>query len=701
MQIMRGLSVAGLLVAANGATLDQSPISRVVGLITELKAKVEGDGKKEQQSYDKYACWCENTLARKAAAISEAKDTIEKLQVEIEKLNGDLGAHGAEIAQLTKDLAQNAEAQKEANEVRDKETGEYENDRTENEQCIGALEAAIKILTGAGSGGFLQSMQEAQLLSVVGGIRQVLNKPGVVDTLSEKDMEMVRQFINKPDAMVGRAVPMSAAQIAKNPNGDYAPQSSQIQGILKGMYDAFAADLEKDNAEEADKQKAFEELMATKKQEQATLEATLEKQSHDEAHKSKALSDAKTNRDDTDNQMRTDEVFFEDTKDACKVKAGDWAERSRLRTEELTGIQKGIEILNSPEARATFSSSATTFIQTKSVSVKSASHAYRMKAYSSLKALASKYREMHMVELAVAVKEGGHFDKIMGMIDAMIATLRKEEAEDIAHRDRCQNSEGKNANDMADLDHDIAKAGDAIERMGDKETELKATIKSLNEAITESKTGLEEMLSMRNAEEGAFKQALKDDTDAVNVISKAIVALSEYYKNNKIPLDLVQQREDPKYSVDEDKAPETDFSGSSNRKQESGGIIAILEMVKEDTENEIKTSRAEDAEAEADYEKGRGALQASLDAQTASKVATEQELAGLQEDIADTEELKDSKASDLAEEQKLEASLGKDCAWVENNFASRRDKRKAEIDGLVEAKNSLAGVGSDDDDDLM
>merc|ERR1711957_951659 len=156
-----------------------------------------------------------------------------------------------------------------------------------------------------------------------------------------------------------------------------------------------------------------------------------------------------------------------------------------------------------------------------------------------------------------------------------------------------------------------------------------------------------------------------------------------------------------KYSVDEDKAPEADFSGGNKRGQETGGIIAILEMVKEDTENEIKTSREEDGEAEADYEKSRSALQETLDAQTASKIANEQELAELQEDIADTEELKDSKASDLAEEQSLEASLAKDCAWVESHFDSRRDKRKNEIDGLVEAKNSLAGVGSDDDDDLM
>merc|ERR1712146_546159 len=105
---------------ADAAVLKETPVSRVVTLITELKAKVESDGRKEQQSYDKYACWCENTLARKAAAITEGKDNIEKLQTLIEKLNGDLGAHSAEIDQLKKDIADNLAAQKEATELRNK-----------------------------------------------------------------------------------------------------------------------------------------------------------------------------------------------------------------------------------------------------------------------------------------------------------------------------------------------------------------------------------------------------------------------------------------------------------------------------------------------------------------------------------------------------------------------------------------------------
>jgi len=517
----------------------------------------------------------------------------------------------------------------------------------------------------------------------------------------------VKRFIASPETFVGgHAGVMSAAQIAANPFGDYAPQSTQIQGILKGMYDAFTGDIEKDNAEEAEKQKSFEELMATKKQEQETLETTLQKQEHDSSHKTKELADSKINQDDTRAQLKADEEFFEATKEGCKVKAGEWAERSRLRTEELTGIAKAIEILS--DGQSTFDSSASTFIQIRSVKktdldsnleTHAVSQQYRRRAYNQLKELATKYQNTHMAELAVAVQSGGHFDNILAMIDEMVASLRKEEAEDIKHRDRCQNAQGKNGNDMADLNSNIEKAAEKLERLEDEEKELQNTIDALDDDISKTKADMEELLEMRNQESDAFKKALKDDADAVALLEQAIVSLTQFYKNNKIPLALAQK--EPEYSEDPDKAPDASFAKSyGGRKGESRGIVAILEMIKEDTANEMKTSRADDADAQKTYEKNRAKLQSSLDAQTQSKVQTEKELAAAEEQIADLEEAKNGKAADLAEEEKLKESIEKDCAWVEATFDSRREKRKAEMDGLVEAKNFLAGVEAGDDSEL-
>merc|ERR1712008_624776 len=160
--------------------------------------------------------------------------------------------------------------------------------------------------------------QEAEVLSVVAGLRKVLRNSIAEHAVSISEYDAVSRFVHHPDGFVG-SKGISAVQLRNNPFGDYAPQSTQIQGILKGMYDAFTADLEKDNAEEAEKQKAFEEFMKTKKAEQATLELTLEKQEDAKAKKTKLLADSKTDRDDTKEQLAADEEFFEDTKTPARM----------------------------------------------------------------------------------------------------------------------------------------------------------------------------------------------------------------------------------------------------------------------------------------------------------------------------------------------------------------------------------------------
>merc|ERR1719460_717305 len=130
--------------------------------------------------------------------------------------------------------------------------------------------------------------------------------------------------------------------------------------------------------------------MATKKQELATLEATLQKQETDAAAKTKKLSESQVLRDDTAAQLEADEKFFEDTKQACQTKATEWSVRTRLRTEELNGMQVAVRILSSPEAQATFENATTSFVQLAEVHSHkhSESSGDRSKAYSMLRKLA-------------------------------------------------------------------------------------------------------------------------------------------------------------------------------------------------------------------------------------------------------------------------------------------------------------------------
>jgi len=295
MKLSMNLVLVALLtgLGSEAAKPKETPMARVVKLIENLKGKVESDGKAEQGSFDEYACWCEKALERKAGDISASKELITETEILISKLKGEIASHGAEIAQLKKDIAQNLEGQKEASGVRNKEYSEYNDEKLASEQCIGALEAAIKVLTGAGTKkGFLDtSTHKAQLLSVAAQMRSVLTL-AMPHSVSVQDLDMVKSFAAKPEDFMAKRSGLSAAQVGQNPFGDYAPQSTQISGILQGMYDAFTADLEKANVAEAESQKSFEALLATKKSEQATLVSTQEKQETDHAAKTKKLSES-------------------------------------------------------------------------------------------------------------------------------------------------------------------------------------------------------------------------------------------------------------------------------------------------------------------------------------------------------------------------------------------------------------------------
>jgi len=511
-------------------------------------------------------------------------------------------------------------------------------------------------------------------------------------------MDVVKQFVQQPERYVGHK--QGALSAIQNPFGDYAPKSGQIQGILKGMYDTFTGDLEKNNAQEAERIKTHENLMATKKKEQESLETTLEKQEVDQAEANKKQADSKTERDDAKDQLKSDEQFFAQTKDNCKTKARQWSQRSRLRTEELHGIQQALEILDSDEAREKFDKSAEKFFlqeaqhaSTHEVQLKK----HRAQAYAKLRLLATKFRSVELAELAAEVKTGGHFDKIIPMIQNMMVLLKQEEQDDIAHRDRCKDKTRENSNTIEDLEHSIDKAEKELGRHEDDEAEIKATIESLEEEIDETKEALKEQKESRVDELDAFKEAHKDDIAAVELLDKAIVTLSKFYANNKIPLSLKQTKSES-HVQSKDDPPEVFESGEyGGRKGESTGIIAILSMIKEDTEKELADAAKADGAAAIFYQKDRAALEETLAAQEKSLNEADKTLAEIEAKIADTKEFEDAKNSDLDAEKETKEALEDDCGWIETDFDKRREARKAEMEGLVEAKNYLTGVNADDD----
>jgi len=483
---------------------------------------------------------------------------------------------------------------------------------------------------------------------------------------------------------------MSAMQTGQgqNPFGDYAPQSDQIQGILKGLHDNFEKELKKSNEKESSDQKAFDDLMDTKRKEHKTLSTDLDRQELTSAEKKRTLASNREDLDDTKAELKSNEALFQETEASCKQRAAEWSKRSDLRSMELQGIQEARKILGSKEAIKAFKGAASfvQLTQSRHHAVRVHSHtgvsvARRNRAYVQLQKLAAKYESLSTAKIAVQVKSWDALDKVVFMIDRMVADLRKEEQEDISHRDRCQNSENKNSNDKEDLAHSAGTMKEEIGRIEESQKEMRKSHDDSDQERKDIEKQMKDRLDLRNEENAEFKRALEADTNAVKVIVLAQQALAKFYEKQGQAAKLLQNTKEIGQDNKEIEAPKVawgkeggDYDG---QKGQHKGVMGALDMIKEDLEKEIKTGKSEDDSNQKDYEKEVAAMEKSLQAKKDTIDALQQQLAELGVHLEDKKATLSQNQEDSKEAEEMTKALKSDCQWVKDHFKKRRTQRKA------------------------
>jgi hypothetical protein len=681
------LLVSGLQLATHTA----SPVEKVVELINELKAKIEADGAVEQKIYDKFACWCEKTTQRKADSIDAGKKTIGTTTTEILTLKGAIAVLASEIAEHEANIAENNEQIKKATSIREKGNSDYQQEKAYMETALGSLHQAIEVLSGAGTGG--DKATSYGLLKVASEVRSaVLGSPHLA-ALSEAQSKVLKKFLEDPSPFAFvQSEPSDYYDKKAQAKASYSPQSATVTGILKDMYDTFAADLERSNGDESSAQMNFEAVIDEKNRVNKIEQGLVTKKSAEKAEKSQSLAENEALLEATQAQLKEDEEFFATAQQSCKDKSDAWDERGRLRTEELKGIQEALTILTSDDARATFASATETrptdtfgsegvsFIQFEAEGLP------RERAYRALKKALHGHKSLKLARLAATVRATaqGHFDDVIKAIDEMLQTLKDEESEDIKQRDWCIEETHVETSNRDDFAYDIAQLEAKIERAEVKKKGLESDKERTETDKENLQDDMAQALADRTAENTAFGDAKEDDLKAIGLLESAITALSKYGENNA----LIQQ---PVFDVSEDQAPDATFSSGDKHKGASDGIVALLTQIKENLENEVGLATKSEAKATEEYD----ALKASADAQIE---AYDNQITDLDGSIAATDaEIKDdtnTKTDTEGEKTATEEYLAKiqpNCDWIRGAFEKRAAARKQESEGLQQAKSILAG----------
>merc|ERR1719155_470863 len=116
-------------------------------------------------------------------------------------------------------------------------------------------------------------------------------------------------------------------------NGDYAPASGQIVGILKGMKDDMEAELKESIAAEEKAIAGFADLKASKEKEIEMATEAIETKTGRSGEVAVSAVQTKDSLEDTKEELADTEKFITQLATECATKEKEWAEKSKVRAE--------------------------------------------------------------------------------------------------------------------------------------------------------------------------------------------------------------------------------------------------------------------------------------------------------------------------------------------------------------------------------
>merc|ERR1719174_3182871 len=188
-------------------------------------------------------------------------------------LKGAISVLQSEVADREHSIAKNEDSMKTETGIRTKENGAYQEAKSYMETTLSSLHTAIEVLGGAGTGGDKATEYPDKglfLMKVASNVRSAILDAPQINELSDEKSKVLKRFLEEPVAFLQQE-PADYYDQKAQAKASYNPASATIMGILKDMYDTFAADLEKSNTDESALQKAFEEHIAAKEKANADL----------------------------------------------------------------------------------------------------------------------------------------------------------------------------------------------------------------------------------------------------------------------------------------------------------------------------------------------------------------------------------------------------------------------------------------------
>jgi uncharacterized coiled-coil protein SlyX len=431
---------------------------------------------------------------------------------------------------------------------------------------------------------------------------------------------------------------------------------------------------------------------------------------------------------DTQEALAADKEFLANLEKTCATKEAEWKVQCATRADELSALADAIKMLNDDDAleifKKTLPSAGASLMQ-----VEVSSAATRARALAQLRAIVPRGQsdkvQLDLIGLALHGKKIG-FEKVIGMIDHMVASLKQEQLDDDSKKEYCDtqfdvSDDTKKALErkVSDLNTAIASTEEAIATTTEEIKALTAAIKALDNSVAEA-------TEQRKEENEDYKELMASDSAAKELLGIVQNRLNKFYnpKLYKAPPKIELSASD-RVMVAEGIAmaptmppggiagtgvtvfaqvsahvqhskvappPPPESFGAYTKSSEHGGVMKMMTMLISDLDKEMNEGTATEKDAQADYELMMKDSAAKRTADSKSLTEKEATKASLEGDLESYKESHAATSADLAATNQYIASLHLECDWLLKYFDVRKEARASEVDALGKAKAVLSGA---------
>jgi len=628
------------------------------GILTKAKQSKH----EEMLQFAAYETWCSGEITSKKTNLDKYDAQISMLQADINKFDANIVRLEAEIQQHSSDLTGWDAELKSAKATRRNESAIYLTAHSDHTESINALTRAILILKQQAHdtpAGFLQGQD-------------------VFQKIPKRAQKIINGFLEVHDFITAPVL------------NAYEFGSHDIISMLEGLKDKFRNQRTLLENEEMSKKHAFEMVVQTLTQSMESGKIAQADGGQAIARDKMKLADARASLGDSQDARGSDDSLLQATNATCKQKSDDYKVRQTLRTEEISTLEQAVQILSSQNV-ATAAAGLTSMLQrTRSGhaffvhvrgAVRNPDAQFRVASF--LKDQADIIGSQVLSTIALRVQQDP-FAKVKQLIEELLTRLKTQATAEADHKGWCDTELAVNKLTRKTKGEELDILRAEIDGLNSKIAVLTGEMGSLSADIAKNKNMTLQLKTLREDESAQNQQTVLDAQNGQTAIAEAVKLLEDFYKKAGQSTSFAQS------SLKQ--APAIFDSPYGGLQSDSGGVLAMLDVIKSDFARLEQDTKNAETSAATQYAAQKSDLATDLATMETTLAHKDRAKKDADVSLSDKETDLQSAQSQLSSAQSVFDKLKPSCLDSGMTYEERVRRRQEEIEALKEALKILNGA---------